>query len=190
MDSVDNLNFRRDSSTKFKLKLDNSIVKLTTVEPVDETHNKTLSANTAVDEIQLGKRIAIQKPPISDSRSPPNEEERYLEYASGYNTRLIAQRESLQFDKTFGLEGLYDLASTQLKAMQTSVPVVLKCGTGQTFYVSNNKMEPKKSTAEDFLKMNVHHQNMLFDTEKGGIGNFAPRRRRRGTLKGFKNAKL
>lgn len=189
MDPIDNLNFGKDSSTKFKLKLDNSKVKLAAPETSEETNSKTFSAKTAIEENRVQKIYPVQKTIREDSRTPFYEEDYYMNNATNYNARLIAQRESLQFDKTFGLDGLYALESTQLKNMQVNVPIVVKASTGQLFYMSNNKLEPGKISAEEFVRMNVNHQNTLFDVDKTGFNSFAPRRRRRGTLKGFKNAK-
>jgi len=189
MDPVANLNFGRDSSTKFKLKLDNSKVKLAAPETSEDSRSKTLSANTATENSRTIKNGQVTVPRHDNPRLPFFEEDYYIDSMLGYNARLLSQRGSLQFDRSFGLEGLCDLEATQLKNMQMNIPVVMRLSTGQLFYTSNSKLEPVKVSAEEFVKMNVHHQNTLFDTEKGGFSNFAPRRRRRGTLKGFKNTK-
>ena len=189
MDAIANLNFGRDSSTKFKLKLDNSKVKLAAPETSDERNSKAVSAYTAMEEPRSAKTPLANNAQFDEPRLPYYEEDYYVDSVAGFNARMLAQREGLQFDKTFGLQNLYDLESTQLKNAQMNVPMVLKLGTGQTFYMSNGKLEPTKISAEEFVKMNVNHQNTMFDGEKGGFSSLAPRRRRRGTLKGFKNAK-
>lgn len=189
MDSIANLNFGQDSSTKFKLKLDNSKVKLAAPETSEDSHSKTLSANTVIENTRASKNGQLMVARHDSPRQPFFEEDYYMDSMLGYNARLLAQRGSLQFDRSFGLEQLCDLEATQLKNMQMNIPVVLRLNTGQLFYTSNSKLEPVKVPAEEFVKMNVHHQNTLFDTDKGGFSNFAPRRRRRGTLKGFKNTK-
>lgn len=189
MDTIDNLNFGKDSSTKFKLKLDNSIVKLALPEAIEETDCRTFSANTQQDETRFQKSPNIPKPIKEDLRLQFYEEDYYLNNIVNYNAKLLSMRESVHFDKCFGMTELYDLESTQLKHMQTSIPVIAKSMTGQTFYLSNNKLEPNKISAEEFVKMNIQHQNTMFDADRQGFNSFAPRRRRRGTLKAFKNAR-
>lgn len=188
MDPIDNLNFRKDSSTKFKLKLDNSKVKLETPETLNDADSKTADDRDQIANPRHPPKEPISKAPFSDQTPLFHDQEHYLDNMANYNARVLAVRESLQFDLAFGMAELYDLESTQLKSMQVNIPVVVKAPTGQSFYLSNNKMEPYKISAEDFVRMNISHQNAVFDTERAGFNSFAPRRRRRGTLKAFKNA--
>lgn len=190
MDHIDYLNFRKDSSTKFKLKLDNAKLKLTTPEGIEDTDSRTVSGNTIEEEHAIQNFRHETKAPKQVLKPRSASEDAYLDVAQNFNTRMLQKRESLHFNPTFGLEYLYPLESTQLKNMQTQVPVVVKSETGQQFYFSNNKLEPRKVGLEDFIKMNLTNQNAMLSTEKGGFNNFAPRRRRRGTLKAFKNAKM
>ena len=186
MDPIDYLNFGKDSSTKFKLKLDNASLKLASPEMEEDTKSKPVTPSARGDG-QLRRKPETGAGRIKRGGMPLyHDQDCYIDDAGDYNARMLAARESVQFEPNFGLSGLYSIESTQLKNMQVSIPVVVKTGTGALFHISNNKLAPRKIPAEEFVRMNLSHQNAMLDTNRNGFSGFATRRRRRRTVKGFK----
>ena len=188
MNSIDKLNYRKDSSTKIKLKLDNSKVKLTLGEE---------SFNTAEQETE--ERVGDQRIPLQSQRREAEpearierplefqEEDYYLDNMANYNTRVLEFKQSHSFTPYFGIGELCSLETVMDRNADLRVPVHIKTDHFGIFKVSNKQIEPRRDTVEGFIKMNLTAQKSGYGLSKGNQI-MAHRRRRRGTLKSLKES--
>ena len=174
--------YRQEPSTKIKLRLDNSQLKI--AEPPEP---QPVPEDTS-SHLRLAKR---EQPQLFDYKESRFEEElhmmpSYLDNVANYNKNLAQLRDRLEPLRVQAHANRPTLSSTINSINALQIPVFVRIPNGEVFFGSNEKMEPQITHVSNFINLNVKNEHI--SAEKGGFHSFAPRRRRRGTGKALKTA--
>ena len=174
--------YRQEPSTKIKLRLDNSQLKI--AEPPEQP--------SVSEDISSHVKLAKREQPLpfdyKDSRfeEEPHMMPSYLDNVANYNKNIALLRDKLEPFRVQAHANRPTLSSTINSINALQIPVFVRIPNGEVFFGSNEKMEPQITHVSNFVNLNVKNEHM--STEKGGFHSFAPRRRRRGTGKALKSA--
>ena len=177
----ESLNYVQETSTKIKLKFDHSKIHIAEL-------NGREKAECAEEVVQLKhSQGAIE---MSKSADVNNGADRqlmefdafYLNKMVSFNLDLVDTRNRLSYKRLCDYSAKQNATGNQFITSH-QLPLFLKTPEGNFYYDSNDKFEPQTTNVSTFVAMNLKNEHLVLGTDKGGVQNFAPRRRRRGTGK-------